>query len=147
MSLEQVWSRRVVLDLAGQRVEPEPKQLAALEARGRMTDALLKLMEPYVWWPPAPSELLELEMWLALGAAVWNATVKASTSNQLREQLAALAETWDGPDDDDPVELVEEIATRKLQLFADDDRVVGSVTVRANGGNAEVEAMSLARLG
>ena len=103
--------------------------------------------EPYVWWPPAPSELAELEAWLRFGAAVWNATVRATTSSQLREELRmVLVHEWALSDEEEPAGLVDELAARKLELFLDDYRLVGSVRVFAEGRNATVEAMSVANL-
>lgn len=113
-----------------------------------MSDALLLLLEPYVWWPPTKKELPELELWLELGAAVWNATNRAGSAAALQQRLAAIADAVAGFQDEDPMELVEELAERKLRLFANDYRFVGAVTVRENdrNGNAEVEALSLSRL-
>lgn len=113
-----------------------------------MSAALLRLLEPYVWWPPMKEELPELELWLELGAAVWNATNRAGSLAALQQQLAAIADAVAGFQDEDPVELLEELAERKLRLFANDYRLVGAVTVRENdrNGNAEVEALSLSRL-
>lgn len=111
-----------------------------------MSDALLGLMEPYFWWPPARGELEEVEEWLELGAAVWNATLRATTSAELHDALNAVVDEVQLPEEDDPAALVEEIAMRKLRLFADDYRLVGTVRVRADGGNATVEAVSLAYL-
>ncbi len=125
---------------------PAEARVAAFAALGMMSDALLRFMEPYVWWPPAPSELAELEAWLKLGAAVWNATVRATTSSQLREELRMILEQWALTDEEDPAGLVDELAARKLELFPDDYRLVGSVRVFAEGRNATVEAMSVAYL-
>ena len=111
-----------------------------------MSDALVTLMEPYIDWPPTPSELADVEAWLSIGAAVWNATVRAEPGGHLREELGVVLDEWELSDEDDPEALVEEIAARKLQLFADDYRLVGGVQVRAEGGMATVEAMSLAYL-
>jgi hypothetical protein len=110
-----------------------------------MSSALLKLMEPFVPWPPHPSELPEVEAWLALGAEVWNLTQRATSGQHLWEGLEQIAqdwEDWDLPDEDDPVSVIAEIAKRKLQLFAADPRMVGAVRVRADGGIANVEAAS-----
>ena len=125
---------------------PDPDRVAAFAALGTMSDALLRLMEPYVWWPPHPSEIEDLETWLELGAAVWNATVEATTGEQLRELLQAIVAGWDLSEEDDPVALVEEIATRKLRLLAHDYRHVVSVQVRAEGGRATVHALTTAHL-
>ena len=109
-----------------------------------MSDALLRLLEPYVWWPPTKEELPELQVWFELGAAVWNATTRAQSAT-LNQRLAAIAGAL-GDFDENPAELVEMLAERKLRLFAHDYRLVGAVTVRENGRNTEVEALSLARL-
>ena len=144
--LEDVWSRTAVFAPPGR--EPTAERLAAHSELGLMSEALLRLLEPYVWWPPTEEELPELELWLELGAAVWNATNRAGSSAALRQQLLAIADAVAGFGDEDPVELVEELAARKLRLFANDYRIVGAVTVRENerNGNAEVQAMSLSRL-
>lgn len=144
--LEEVWSHTAVLVPAGGNLTPE--RLAAHAGLGRMSDALLRLLEPYVWWPPTKEEIPELQGWLELGAAVWNATNRAGNGAALHRQLAAIADAAAGFADEDPVELVEELAERKLRLFANDYRIVGLVTVRENdrNGNAEVEALSLSRL-
>lgn len=126
---------------------PAEARLVAFAALGTMSDALLRFMEPYVWWPPAPRELAELEAWLKLGAAVWNATVRATTSSQLREELRIILEhEWPLRDEEDPAGLVDELAARKLELFLDDYRFVGTVRVFAEGRNATIEAMSVAYL-
>lgn len=113
-----------------------------------MSDALLRLLEPYVWWPPTKAELPDLQLWLELGAAVWNATNRVGSGAALRQQLATIADAVAGFEDEDPVELVEELAERKLRLFANDYRLVGAVTVQVNerNGNAEVEALTFSRL-
>lgn len=142
--LEWKWAQTAVLTPDGR--PPDPKRLAAHVALGPMSDALLELMKPYVRWPPAPDELEDVEGWLELGAAVWNATLRATTALQLRDALAALVNEFDLQDEADPVALVEEIAVRKLRLFVDDYRFVGGVRVRAEGKNATVEAASFAHL-
>lgn len=134
----------MVLSLDGRA--PNPDRVAELTALGTMSDALLRLMEPYVWWPPQPSEIEDLQTWLELGADVWNATVEAKTVEQLREKLAAIVGEWDLPDEEDPAALVEEIASRKLRLLARDWRHVESIEVRAEDGRATVQAMTTAYL-
>jgi hypothetical protein len=111
-----------------------------------MSDALLRLMEPFVEWPKYPRQILAFEIWLELGAAVWNATAEATTGQELREALRAIVGQWDLSDIDDPIGLVERIALRKLQLFGHDPRRVESVRVRAQGGQATVQALSTAYL-
>jgi hypothetical protein len=138
------WSHLVILTPDGR--PPDPDRVAALAALGTMSDALLRLMEPYVYWPPAPNEIEDLETWLELGAAVWNATVEATSGVQLREKLAAIVAEWDLSDEEDPVGLVDEIATRKLRLLADDYRRVARVEVIAERGRATVQAMTTAYL-
>lgn len=110
-----------------------------------MSNALLKLMEPYVPWPPHPSELREVEGWLELGADVWNATVRATSGPQLCESLERIAQDWEEwwlPGEDDAGSVIAEVAKRKLRLFAADPRIVGDVRVRAEGRIANVEAFS-----
>ena len=138
------WSQALILTRDGQ--PPDPNRVAAFAALGTVSDALLRLMEPYIWWPPHPSEIEELATWLELGAAVWNATVEATTGAQLRAQLNVIVAEWDPPDEEDPVALVEEIASRKLRLLADDYRRIMSVEVRAEGGRATVQAATTALL-
>ncbi len=111
-----------------------------------MSNALLHLMEPYVSWPPAPDEIEDLEAWLELGAAVWNATVEASTGEGLSDKLWTLVDEWDLPDEADPVALVEEIAMRKLRSFASDPRRIAKVQVKAEGGRATIETATFAYL-
>jgi hypothetical protein len=144
--MEDVWSQTAVLVPPG--CTPSPERLAAHAGLGPMSEALLQLLEPYVWWPPTKKELPDLELWLELGAAVWNATNRAGSTAALQQRLAAIADAVAGFQDEDPLELVEELAERKLRLFANDYRFVGAVTVRENdrNGNAEVEALSLSRL-
>jgi len=141
---EEEWSHQVILTRDGR--PPDPERVAALAALGTMSDALLRLMEPYVYWPPAPSEIEDLEFWLELGAAVWNATLEATTGQELRDELAVIVAEWDLSDEDDPAGLVDEIAARKLRILADDFRRVTRVEVIAEGGRATVQAMTLAYL-
>jgi hypothetical protein len=111
-----------------------------------MSDALTKLMEPFVEWPRYPSELDAFEGWLELGAAVWNATARAKTGQELREALATIVARGNWDDVEDPAGLVERIALRKLQLFAHDPRRVEGVRVREERGHATVQAISTAHL-
>ena len=120
---------------------PDPDKLAALPALGTMSDSLLRLMEP-----PAPDEIEHLEAWLELGAAMWNATLEASTAERLSGKLRTLVEEWDLPGEADPVALVEEIAMRRLRNFSSDPRRIAEVRVRAEGGRATVEAATFAYL-
>ena len=53
------------LVLSPEGYEPDPSELAELQSR-LMSDALVELMEPYIFWPPASDELEELAAWLAL---------------------------------------------------------------------------------
>ena len=142
--LEQEWAQFAVFGRDGRPADPaHAEKFAAL---GTMSSALLKLMEPFVPWPPHPSELPEVEAWLTLGAEVWNLTQRATSDQHLGESLEQIAqewEDWDLPDEDDPVSVIAEVAMRKLQLFATDPRLVGAVRVRAEGGIANVEAVSL----
>lgn len=48
--MEDVWSHTAVLAPPG--CTPSPERLAAHAGLGPMSDALLQLLEPYVWWPP-----------------------------------------------------------------------------------------------
>ncbi|MBI5478242.1 MAG: hypothetical protein HY906_05260 [Deltaproteobacteria bacterium] len=102
------WAQSMILTSDGR--PPDPDQVAALAALGTMSDALLRLMEPYVSWPPHPSEIEELATWLQLGADVWNATVVAATGEQLQEQLSVIVSERELPDVEDPVALVAAIA-------------------------------------
>jgi hypothetical protein len=106
-----------------------------------MSDALVELMEPYIAWPPSPSELADLDAWLQLGAEVWNVTVEAKDGFACAQELACLAAELD---DEDPFGLVQEIARRKFTHFAWDRRRVAGVRVVAKDGWATVEAASIA---
>ena len=141
---EVEWSQGLLLTRNGR--PPDPARLAAFAALGTMTDALLHLMEPYVWWPPAPDEIEELEGWLKLGAAVWNATVEATSSEALRENLREIVIAGLRWDEDDPVTLVDEIALRKLRQLGHDDRSITSVRVWTEAGQAFVEAATMTYL-
>ena len=138
------WSRAVILTRDGRPVDP--KRLAAFAALGTMSEALLRLMEPFVRWPPAPSEIEDLDAWLELGAAVWNATVEATSGSELRYKLGTIVEEWQLSDDADTARVVDEIAKRKLEILANDYRRIASVKVRAERGRATVEAATLAYL-
>jgi hypothetical protein len=141
---EERWSSTVVLGLEG--TVPGPEQVAAVKAWRLMSDALLELMEPYATWPPTPSRLVELQTWLELGAAAWNATVESRDVVELEAALRKLATSVKVPAGEVPLELLEEVATRKLTLFPMDPRRVGVVKVWAEGGRAYIEATSLSRL-
>lgn len=141
---ETEWSQTLVFSSDGRA--PAPGRLEAFAALGPLSDALLRLMDPYVDWPPTPDELEELEAWLRFGAAVWNAAVRARSTQELRRELAAVIEEWDILGEPDMVGLVEEIAARKLRYFAADYRIATGVRVVAERGRATVEAASLAYL-
>lgn len=145
MRLDGQWSVAAVLST--DRRPPDPTRLAAFGALGTMSDALLKLIQPYIDWPPCADEIAELEEWLAVGAAVWNATVQAKSGTELRERLSLIADQWEFPNGrTHRWRLVEEIAVRKLEILAEDYRVVGDVQVRVEGSRATVQAVSVAHL-
>lgn len=129
---------RFVLSPTGH--EPDLDLLAKVPST-LMSDALVELMEPYIFWPPAPDELDALEAWLQLGADVWNVTVEVKDGTACALELARLAADLD---DEDPFSLLQEIARRKLTRFAGDRRRVAAVRVVAKDGWATVEAASLA---
>jgi hypothetical protein len=104
-----------------------------------MSDALVELMEPYFYWPPARDEMDDVMAWLQLGADVWNITVDAVDAEACRHRLARLASELEG---EDPIGLVEEIARRKFARFGYDRRRVAAVRVVEKGGFATVEAAS-----
>lgn len=130
----------VRLVLAPEGLEPNPSRLREISA-ALMSDALVELMRPYIRWPPAPSELSELEAWLRLGADVWNVTVEAKDGAACAGGLARLAADLD---EEEPFDLVQEIARRKFVLFSRDLRRVAAVRVIARDGIATVEATSFA---
>jgi hypothetical protein len=138
------WSQSMILTPAGRL--PDPKQVARFAALGTMSDALLRLMEPYIRWPPHSSEVEDLEGWLELGAAVWNATLDAATSVQLQERLRGIVDEWELSGEEDPIALVDGIAMRKLRYYAQDYRHVETVHVKAEGGQATVQAVTTAYL-
>lgn len=133
----------VVVPPAGRSIDPA-RYLAKVPA-GRLSDALVELMKPYIPWPPRPEELDELETWLQLGAMVWNAVVEGHNScagpdfgrwaKRLGEGVGQHQETLR--------ELVEKVAERKRALFPQDRRIVAKVEVVAEGGRATVLAMGL----
>ena len=129
---------RLVLSPEGR--DPDPDLLAKVPST-LMSDALVGLMEPYIVWPPAPSELAALDAWLQLGAEVWNVAVEAKDGLACAQALARLAAELD---DEDPFGLVQEIARRKLTHFAGDRRRVAGVRVVAKDGWTTVEATSIA---
>ena len=137
-SAELKYAMHVVLSPDGQ--EPDLDRLAEVTST-LMSDALVELMQPYISWPPRPSELDDLEAWLRLGAEVWNVTVEAKDAATCVRELARLAADLDH---EDPLGLVQEIARRKFARFAEDRRRVADVHVAARGGHAVVEATTLA---
>jgi hypothetical protein len=136
-------STTVLIPPAGTSIHDPARYLAKLPA-GRLSDALVELMEPYIPWPPGPEELDVLEQGLLLGALVWNATVEGTdlrASPELRRWADRSGMTE--RDRDDLRRVVEEIAARKRALFPEDRRIVADVEVVAEGGRATVLAASL----
>lgn len=127
------WARTVVISPEG--TEPDLARIPST----LMSDALLELMKPYFYWPPARDELEDVMDWLQLGADIWNITVEALDAEACRRRLARLATEVE---DDDPIGLVEEIARRKFARFGYDRRRVASVRVVEKEGYATVEAAS-----
>lgn len=111
-----------------------------------MSDALLKLMAPYVNWPPAAADIESNDAWVKLGAVVWNATLQAKTSSELHERLRQIANNRHVSASGEALVLLEKIAARKLRMFPDDHRQVGNVRVWADNGMARIEAMTFAHL-
>jgi hypothetical protein len=113
-----------------------------------MSDALLKLTEPYVGWPPSPEEIPTLRAWLELGAKVWNAVVRTGAAAEagLDAALESIPAEWELLDEEEPLVLKKELAERKRRLFADDYRLVSHVRVWEEGKMAMVEAGTLAYL-
>jgi len=142
------WRQTLVLAPEGR--EASPRQLARLSALGMMSDALLKLTEPYVGWPPSPEEIPALRAWLELGAKVWNAVVRSDAGPKpaagLEAALESIAGEWELLDEEEPLVVKKELADRKRRLFADDYRMVSHVRVWEEGKMAMVEAGTLTYL-
>lgn len=134
---ESKYAVRVVLAPEGH--EPDPARLAALPST-LMSDTLVELMAPYIFWPPAPDEIGELAAWLELGAAIWNVTVEARDGAECARGLARVAGELD---DEDPLGLVAAIARRKFARFPHDRRRVTAVRVILKDGRAWVEAATV----
>ena len=97
----------------------------------------MELMAPYVKWPPAPSELHQLEGTLLLGAAVWNATEDTS-ADECERELDRLAAKWAG-EGLGAAELrpwMTEIAARKRALFPGDGGLALDVRITEQDGQA-----------
>lgn len=136
-------SLTVLIPPAGRAIHDPARYLAKLPA-GRLSDALVEVMEPYIPWPPDDEELDVLERGLLLGAVVWNATVEGSdlgASAELRRWADQSGMT--ARDRDELGRVVEEIAARKRALFPEDRRIVADVEVVTEGGRATVLAASL----
>ena len=131
--METRWATTVVI--APEGTEPDLARIPST----LMSDALVELMEPYFYWPPARDEMDDVMAWLQLGADVWNITVDAADPEACRQRLARLATELEG---EDPIGLVEEIARRKFARFGYDRRRVAGVRVVEKGGFATVEAAS-----
>lgn len=140
------WRHTLVVAPEGR--EASPRQLAALSALGMMSDALLKLTEPYVGWPPSPEEIPALRAWLELGAKVWNAVVRTDAAPEagLDAALESIPGEWELLEEEEPLVLKKELAERKRRLFADDSRLVSHVRVWEEGKMAMVEAGTLTYL-
>lgn len=138
---EFVWSQQVVVAPEGR--EASPRAMAAFDALGRMSDALMKLAEPYIYWPPAPGEIPALRAWLELGARVWNAVVRAGPGDNLDAALEVIQADWELLEEEEPVALKRELAERKRRLFSHDFRLVSHVRVWEEGKMAMVEAGTL----
>lgn len=144
------WRQTLVLAPEGR--EASPLQLATLSALGMMSDALLKLTEPYVGWPPSPEEIPALRAWLELGAKVWNAVVrsdaalKSAAGAGLDAALESIPGEWELLEEEEPLVVKKELADRKRRLFADDYRMVSHVRVWEEGKMAMVEAGTLTYL-
>jgi hypothetical protein len=142
------WRQTLVLAPEGR--EASPRQLARLSAFGMMSDALLKLTEPYCGWPPSPEEIPALRAWLELGAKVWNAVVRSDVAPKPAVGLDAALESipgeWELLDEEEPLVVKKELADRKRRLFADDYRMVSHVRVWEEGKMAMVEAGTLTYL-
>jgi hypothetical protein len=136
-------SLTVLIPSSGRSIR-EPERYLAKLPTGRLSDALVELMEPYIRWPPAPEEVEELEKWLLLGAIVWNATVEGTGldgSPELRRWAERIGATEQ--EREDLLRAVEEIAVRKRARFPEDRRIVANVEVVAKGGRATVWAAGL----
>lgn len=141
---EVVWSQRLVVAPEGHA--GNPRALAKFDALGLMSDALMKLVDPYVYWPPAPSELPVLRAWLELGAGVWNAVLRAGPGASLDEVLSPIEADWELLEEAEPMALKRELAERKQQLLGDDFRLVSHVRVWEEGKMAMVEAGTISYL-
>jgi hypothetical protein len=59
----------------------------------RLSDSLLRLVEPYVPLPPTPDEIEEIRRALLLGALVWNATVASTHADRCAAALDDIVRT------------------------------------------------------
>jgi hypothetical protein len=110
-----------------------------------LSDSLLRVMEPYIPWPPAPSELEELGEELSFGATVWNATAQSTDPAKtaaLLEAVVRMFSTGDPRDERGLRAQVADIVKRKVRLCPGDPRQIIRVDVVSRGHNVEVLAMS-----
>jgi hypothetical protein len=138
-----MWARRLVVAREGQTVAPE--RLAAFSALGRMSDALLRLIEPYASWPPSRGEMPVFRAWMELGAKVWNTVVSSSgggraSGTSLDAVLKAIEADWALLGEAEPGAVKRALAERKRRLFDHDYRTVSHVRVWEEGKLAMVEA-------
>jgi hypothetical protein len=110
-----------------------------------VSDSLVRVMEPYIPWPPTPDELDELGEELSFGATVWNATTQSTDPKKTAALLEAVIGMFSTGEPRDEAALraqVADIADRKRRLCPDDPRQIVRVDVVPRGRNVEVVAMS-----
>lgn len=112
---------------------------------GPLSDSLLRVMEPYILWPPTPDEIDELEDELQFGATVWNATAQSTDPTRTASLLESVVQKFSTGDPHDDKALrahITEIAERKRRLCPGDPRKIVRIEVVSRGTNVEVLATS-----
>ena len=125
-------------DRAGRRVDFDPTLLPA----GRMSDALVALVEHLAPWPPAPSELEEFHGWLILAGVVWNATLPGRDVSPIERAEASGDWSRLGLAGAELARVVDGLAARRREKYGADRREVHGVSVRVEAGEAKVNVIS-----
>ena len=130
------------------RIElPVPRMSPDLRALLRVTrppphpvsDALIEVARRFTKYPPAAGGIDEFAQDVALVAAVWNATIAESSVKRAHE-LDAVAHAWQGEEGFEATHThVLLIAARKLELYADDLRLIAGLQIQERDGETLVE--------
>lgn len=121
-----------------------PANVPRGEPTTALSDSLLRVMRPYIPWPPATDELEQLGEELAFGAFVWNATAQSTDPREtdaLLESVVQMFSTGNAEAENTLRARVAAIAERKRTMCPADSRRILRVELVPNGGNVEVQAM------